>query len=78
MIELAEVAYRLLVKVNVTPAQRSSAYRRIVPDATSLAIREYVTDDEQSLLAIVRYNRLVDTFSATTELVGRTIYVREP
>ena len=33
-----------------------------VPDATPELIRAYALDDEQALLAIIRYNRLVDTF----------------
>ena len=39
-----------------------------IPDATPELIRAYALDDEQALLAIVRYNRLVDTF------VGLTTY----
>lgn len=37
-----------------------------VPDATPEIIRAYALDDEQALLAIVRYNRLVDTFLGLT------------
>lgn len=33
-----------------------------IPDATPEIIRAYALDDEQALLAIVRYNRLIDTF----------------
>ena len=33
-----------------------------VPDSTPEIIRSYALDDEQALLAIVRYNRLVDVF----------------
>lgn len=33
-----------------------------IPDATPEIIRAYALDDEQALLAIVRYNRLVDIF----------------
>ncbi|GGZ32939.1 endonuclease [Asticcacaulis endophyticus] len=37
-----------------------------IPDATPEVIRAYALDDEQALLAIVRYNRLVDTFLGLT------------
>jgi hypothetical protein len=37
-----------------------------LPDATPELIRAHALDDEQALLAIVRYNRLVDTFLGLT------------
>ncbi|WP_441230065.1 endonuclease [Tardiphaga sp. 215_C5_N2_1] len=37
-----------------------------VPDATPEIIRAYKVDDEQALLAVVRYNRLIDTFLGLT------------
>lgn len=37
-----------------------------IPDATPEIIRTYALDDEQALLAIIRYNRLVDTFLGLT------------
>ncbi len=37
-----------------------------IPDATPEIIRLYALDDEQALLAIVRYNRLIDTFLGLT------------
>ena len=37
-----------------------------IPDATPEFIRAYALDDEQALLAIVRYNRLIDTFLGLT------------
>ena len=37
-----------------------------LPDATPELIRAYALDDEQALLAIVRYNRLIDTFLGLT------------
>lgn len=37
-----------------------------VPDATPELIDSYALDDEQSLLAIVRYNRLIDIFLGLT------------
>lgn len=37
-----------------------------IPDATPEVIRAYAMDDEQALLAIVRYNRMVDIFLGLT------------
>ncbi len=37
-----------------------------IPDGTPEIIRAYALDDEQALLAIVRYNRLVDIFLGLT------------
>ena len=37
-----------------------------IPDATPEIIRAYALDDEQALLAIVRYNRLIDIFLGLT------------
>ncbi|WP_428277769.1 endonuclease [Candidatus Palauibacter sp.] len=37
-----------------------------IPDATPELIRAYQLDDEQALLAMVRYNRLIDTFLGLT------------
>jgi len=37
-----------------------------IPDATPELIRAYSLDDEQALLAVVRYNRLIDTFLGLT------------
>lgn len=37
-----------------------------IPDSTPELIRAYALDDEQALLAIVRYNRLIDIFLGLT------------
>ena len=37
-----------------------------IPDSTPEVIRAYRLDDEQALLAIVRYNRLIDVFLSLT------------
>jgi hypothetical protein len=37
-----------------------------VPDATPGVIAKYALDDEQALLAILRYNRLIDLFTGIT------------
>lgn len=67
IIELAgKGAYRFrLVKINrIIP--RDDLARIDIPDATPELIRAYALDDEQALLAIVRYNRLIDTFLSLT------------
>lgn len=67
IIELAGRAiYKFrLVKINrVLP--RDDLVRINIPDATPEIIRAYALDDEQALLAIVRYNRLIDTFLSLT------------
>lgn len=54
-----------LVKINrVLP--REDLVTIDIPDATPELIRAYALDDEQALLAIVRYNRLIDTFLSLT------------
>lgn len=67
VIELAgRSKYRFsLVKINrILP--REDLVRISIPDATPEIIRAYALDDEQALLAIVRYNRLIDTFLGLT------------
>jgi hypothetical protein len=54
-----------LVKLNrIVP--NSSLATIGIPDATPEMIRAYALDDEQALLAIMRYNRLIDTFLGLT------------
>lgn len=48
----------------IAPNPRLSRVK--VLDATPEIIRRYALNDEQALLAILRYNRLVDTFTGTT------------
>lgn len=47
-------------------APRADLIRTSIPDSTPELIRAYALDDEQALLAIVRYNRLIDTFLGLT------------
>jgi hypothetical protein len=55
----------ILVKLNrIVP--REDLVTIAIPDATPEIIRAYKLDDEQALLAIVRYNRLLDTFLSLT------------
>lgn len=55
----------VLVPINrILP--RSDLLAIPIPDATPEIIRLYALDDEQALLAVVRYNRLVDIFLGLT------------
>ena len=56
--------FRLVAKTRISP--REELVRIAIPDATPEVIRAYALDDEQALLAIVRYNRLIDTFLGLT------------
>lgn len=60
----ARYRFRLVKKTRIIP--RSDLARIAIPDATPELIRAYALDDEQALLAIVRYNRLIDTFLGLT------------
>ena len=67
VIELAGRAvykFRLVKISRVRP--REDLVTIAIPDATPELIRAYALDDEQALLAIVRYNRLIDTFLSLT------------
>ena len=65
-----ELAGRALYKFSLVKANRvlprEDLVRIDIPDATPELIRAYALDDEQALLAIVRYNRLIDTFLGLT------------
>ena len=56
--------FRLVTKTRIVP--RSDLVVVDIPDATPEMIRAYRMDDEQALLAMVRYNRLIDTFLGLT------------
>ena len=56
--------FRLVKKTRIVP--RPELVKISIPDATPEVIRAYALDDEQALLAIVRYNRLIDTFLGLT------------
>lgn len=56
--------FKLVKKTRVVP--REDLLTIDIPDATPELIRAYALDDEQALLAIVRYNRLIDTFLSLT------------
>ena len=56
--------FKLVKKTRVVP--REDLVTINMPDATPELIRAHALDDEQALLAIVRYNRLIDTFLGLT------------
>ncbi|WP_126975011.1 endonuclease [Frigidibacter oleivorans] len=56
--------FKLVKKTRIVP--REDLFVVDIPDATPELIRGYALDDEQALLAIVRYNRLIDTFLGLT------------
>lgn len=60
----ARYRFRLAKVTRIIP--NASLIRIAIPDATPELIRAYALDDEQALLAIVRYNRLIDTFLGLT------------
>ena len=60
----ARYRFRLVTATRIVP--REELVKIAIPDATPEIIRLYALDDEQALLAIVRYNRLIDTFLGLT------------
>ena len=60
----ARYRFKLVKAQRILP--RDDLVRISIPDATPELIRAYALDDEQALLAIVRYNRLIDTFLGLT------------
>ena len=52
--------FKLVRTTRIRP--RDDLVQIAIPDATPELIRLYALDDEQALLAIVRYNRLIDIF----------------
>lgn len=57
---VAKYKFKLVRKNRILP--REDMARIKIPDATPEIIRAYAMDDEQALLAIIRYNRLIDIF----------------
>lgn len=60
----AQYAFKLVTLTRIRPSTTLATIA--IPDATPEVIRAYKLDDEQALLAIVRYNRLIDTFLGLT------------
>jgi len=57
-------AFRQVPLNRIRPNENYSAIK--IPDATPEVIRQYTQTDEQALLAVVRYNRLIDIFLGLT------------
>lgn len=60
----AQYTFKLVTLTRIRPNE--SLAKIAIPDATPEIIRAYALDDEQALLAIVRYNRLIDIFLGLT------------
>lgn len=60
----ARYQFALVRKIVIAPSPILAETK--IPDATPGVIRRYSLNDEQSLLATIRYNRLVDIFSGLT------------
>jgi hypothetical protein len=60
----AKYEFRLVTLNRILP--RTDLVTIAIPDATPEVIRRYALTDEQALLAIVRYNRLLDIFLGLT------------
>ena len=60
----AKYRFRLVKVTRIVPSE--TLVTIAIPDSTPELIRAYALDDEQALLAIVRYNRLIDTFLGLT------------
>jgi len=60
----AKYAFKLVKKSRILPRADLVAFR--IPDNTPEIIRAYALNDEQALLAILRYNRLIDIFLGLT------------
>ncbi len=60
----ARYRFRLVSATRIIPSENLVTIG--IPDATPELIRAYALDDEQALLAVVRYNRLIDTFLGLT------------
>lgn len=60
----ARYAFRLVKMNRIVPREELTTIK--IPDATPEIISSYALNDEQALLAIVRYNRLIDIFLGLT------------
>lgn len=60
----SQYRFKLVPATRIRPSESLATIA--IPDATPEVIRAYALDDEQALLAIVRYNRLIDTFLGLT------------
>lgn len=58
--------YRMALRSSNRIVPRDDMVMVDIPDSTPELIRMYALDDEQALLAIIRYNRLIDIFLGIT------------
>ncbi len=58
--------YRFVLSDTWEVAPNPALLQIKIPDATPGIIARYALDDEQALLALIRYNRLIDTFTGVT------------
>jgi len=61
-----ESRYRVVLRNKLSTEPRMGFKKIEIPDSTPEIVRAFSLNDEQALLAIVRYNRLVDTFLCVT------------
>jgi len=60
----AKYVFELVPVANITPNPKLAETK--IPDSTPGVIEKYALNDEQALLAKIRYNRLVDIFTGLT------------
>jgi hypothetical protein len=60
----AKYRFELSKEAVITPREHMAVTK--IPDSTPGVILKYALDDEQSLLAKIRYNRLIDIFTGIT------------
>lgn len=65
IVDESESVYRFEIRddIHIIPSPLMAVTK--IPDSTPGVIRSYALDDEQSLLAMLRYNRLLDIFVGT-------------
>ncbi|MDE3068652.1 MAG: endonuclease [Verrucomicrobiota bacterium] len=63
---IGKARYRLALVANRPIQPNANLATTKVPDATPGIVTKYAFDDEQALLARLRYNRLVDVFTSVT------------
>lgn len=63
---IGKARYRFRKTSNAWIEPQENRYQIKIPDATPEIIERYALNDEQALLAKVRYNRLIDTFLGIT------------
>lgn len=60
----SQYAFELRPQAKITPDEMLVVAK--IPDATPGIVDRYALDDEQALLAKLRYNRMIDTFTGVT------------